>query len=125
MKIDTKPLKISKKSVEVTRTWAQQDQADDLMITSLETQSQTDMLKTLKANRAFRKKTMAFFKESLGLSEKEIEQAFAKVPGETMSLYVSYVCGLIEGAPEESFADFEKEVTKTDVPKEPSEKSED
>lgn len=125
MKIDAKPLKIGKKTIEVTGTWAQQDQADDLMITSLETQTQKDMLKTLKANRDFRKKTMAFFKDSLGLSDKEVKQAFEKVPGKTMSLYVSYVCGLIEGTPEESFAEFEKEVSEEENPKEVSEKSED
>lgn len=124
MKIDVKPLKIGKDVVEAAGTWAQQDQADALMIASLETRTHKDMLESLKADRKFMKEAMEFFKEVLGLSNKQAAQVFKNVKGETLSLYVSYVCGVIKGSTPESFASFEKAVKEETTPKEQSEKSE-
>lgn len=120
MKIDTKPLEIGKDWTEVAGTWSQQDQADELMITSLETQTHKGMLESLKADRKFMKQAMAFFKDLFGLTQKQADQIFTHVKGQTLSLYVTYVCGAIKGADGQSFAEFEKAVKDSNAPKEQS-----
>ncbi len=111
MKIDTKPLGISKNSIDVQGSWGQIDQADDLMI-SLYTidANDDDMVKSLQAEREMMKKAMEFFKSVFGLNTKQVHKIFEEVNGQTMNLYVSYVCGLIKGAPYQEFADFQKAV---------------
>lgn len=111
MKIDTKPLGISKNSIDVQGSWGQIDQADDLMI-SLYTidANDDDMVKSLQAERDMMKKAMEFFKSVFGLNTKQVHKIFEEVNGQTMNLYVSYVCGLIKGAPYQEFADFQKAV---------------
>lgn len=112
MKIDTKPLQIGVDSIDVAGTWSQVDKADELMIASYEiSDKQNDMLKALKAEREFLKNAMDFFKELFKLKPKQIEHIYKQVPGDTLNLYVSYVCGCVKGATG-SFADFEKDVKK-------------
>lgn len=127
MKIDTKPLQIGTDSIDVAGTWGQVDQADELMIASYETGSkQDDILSALKAERTFIKKSMEFFKDLFKLNKKQIEHIYQKVPAETLSLYVTYVCGCVKGSTG-SFAEFEKEVKEQQetAPKQQSATSED
>lgn len=125
MKVDTKPLGIGKSSVEVAGSWGETDQADELMIALYSVDAAgDDMVKNLQAERDMIKKAMGFFKSVLGLSDKQAKEIRNRVPGQTMNLYISYVCGLIKGAPEQSFTKFKENVqteTKTD-PKDESEK---
>lgn len=110
MKIDTKPLQIGVDAIDVAGTWGQVDQADEIMIASYEIGSkQDDMLAALKAERAFLKKSMDFFKDLFKLNKKQIDHIYKEVPAETLNLYVSYVCGCVKGSTG-SFAEFEKEV---------------
>lgn len=98
MKIDTKPLQIGVDSIDVAGTWSQVDKADELMIASYEiSDKQNDMLKALKAEREFLKNAMDFFKELFKLKPKQIEHIYKQVPGDTLNLYVSYVCGCVRG----------------------------
>lgn len=124
MKIDVRPLKIGKKWIEVAGTWGQQDMADDIMIASLQPQTHEKMLDAVKAEREFRKKAMGFLKNILQLSDKQVAQIRSNIPGEKLNLYLSYACGVVKGAEETSFEDFEKEVVKNNGPKEQSVKSE-
>lgn len=111
MKIDTKPLGISKNSVDVQGSWGQIDQADELMISLYTIDADgDDMVKSLQAERDMMKKAMDFFKSVFGLNAKQVHKVFEEVNGQTMNLYVSYVCGLIKGAPYQDFADFQKSV---------------
>ena len=71
----------------------------------------TASIKALKAEREFLKNAMDFFKELFKLKPKQIEHIYKQVPGDTLNLYVSYVCGCVKGATG-SFADFEKDVKK-------------
>ncbi|WP_283582925.1 phage tail tube assembly chaperone [Limosilactobacillus difficilis] len=123
MKIDTKPLGIGKNSIEVAGSWGQVDKADELMIALYSIDAdQSDMVKSLKSEREMMKKAMEFFKDIFHLNTKEANVVFNKVDGQTMNLYISYVCGLVKGAAEQSFADFKKSVETTSAPKEqPSE----
>lgn len=123
MKIDTKPLNIGKETIEVDGTWSQQDKADELMIASLETQTNKGMIEALKANRKFRQKAMEFFKDILKLTDKEVAKIYENISSSVLNLYVSYACGIVEGAQNGSFAEFEKAVKEEAAPKEQSEKS--
>lgn len=111
MKIDTKPLGIRKDSIDVAGSWGQVDKADELMISlySIDADSD-DMVKGLKAERAMMKQAMEFFKDLFGLDKKQVDQVFNHVAGPTMNLYVSYVCGMVKGAPYQTFADFQASV---------------
>lgn len=118
MKIDTKPLKIGKNSIDVLGSWGQQDQADEVMIKLYEIDAnRDDPLKSLKAERESMKAAMSFFKDIFHLTAKETEKIFNEVPGETMNQYLSYACGLVKGAPERSFHDFEEELKAQSAPK--------
>lgn len=123
MKIDTKPLGISKNSVEAVGSWGEQDQADELMITLYSIDAAgDDMVKSLKAERETIKQAMTFFTNVLHLSKDQAKRVFDNVPGETMNLYISYVCGLIKGAPYQSFEKFKaslKGANETDPKDEP------
>ena len=111
MEIDTKPLGISKNLVDVQGSWGQIDQADELMISLYTIDADgDDMVKSLQAERNMMKKAMEFFKNVLGLSAKQVNKVFEEVNGQTMNLYISYVCGLVKGAPYQDFADFQKSV---------------
>lgn len=97
MKIDTKPLGISKNLVDVQGSWGQIDQADELMISLYTIDADgDDMVKSLQAERNMMKKAMEFFKNVLGLSTKQVNKVFEEVNGQTMNLYISYVCGLVK-----------------------------
>ena len=111
MKFDTKPLGIGKSSVEAQGSWGQIDQADDLMIALYTIDANSDdIVKGLKAEREMMKKAMEFFKSVLGLNAKQVHKAFNEIDGQVMNLYVSYVCGLIKGAPYQDFSEFQKSV---------------
>ncbi|WP_394268008.1 phage tail tube assembly chaperone [Limosilactobacillus vaginalis] len=110
MKIDTKPLEIKKKTVEATGSWGEVDQADELMITLYSIDTASDMVEGLKAERKLMKDAMAFFENVLGLDDKQAKHVFDTVPSSTMNIYISYVCGLIKGAPYQEFAEFNKQV---------------
>lgn len=111
MKIDTTPLGISKKSIDVNGSWGEIDQADELMISLYSVDAAgDDLVAGLKAERAFMKQAMEFFKSIFRLDKKQIDQIFNKVDGQTLNLYVSYVCGMIKSAPEQSFAKFQESV---------------
>lgn len=107
MKIDTKPLGIGKGFVEVIGSWGQQDMADDLMIALYETDAnQNDPIKGLKANKEMRKKAMEFFKSVFALTDEQCQKIMTDVSGNVLNIYISYVCGLIEGGNEQSFKEF-------------------
>lgn len=111
MKIDTKPLEIGKGTMDAEGSWGQIDQADELMIALYQIDADSDdLVKSLKAEREMMKKAMDFFKNVFKLSEKQAHKAFNEVNGQTMNLYISYVCGLIKGAPYREFAEFKKDV---------------
>lgn len=123
MKIDTKPLAIGKGSIEVAGSWAQADQADEIMIAIYLIDASDDMVKRLQAEREARKKSMNFLKDLFGLSTKEVDKVYNHVDSQILNLYMSYVCGVIKGGNAESFADFEKEVKESQHPKEQPVKS--
>lgn len=115
MKIDTTPLGIGKKSIEVNGSWGEIDQADELMISLYSVDAASDdLVAGLKAERSMMKQAMEFFKSIFRLDKKQIDQIFNKVDGRTLNLYVSYVCGMIKGAPEQSFAKFQESVKNED-----------
>jgi hypothetical protein len=126
MKIDTKPLGIGKNSIDVQGSWAQVDQADELMISLYTIDADgDDMVKGLKAERQMMKQAMDFFKSIFGLTAKETDKIFNHVNSQVLNLYVTYACGMVKGAPYQSFADFQKSVEggQTD-PKDESAKAE-
>ena len=111
MKIDTTPLGIGKKSIDVNGSWGEIDQADELMISLYSVDAAgDDLIAGLKAERSMMKQSMEFFKNIFHLDKKQIDQIFNKVNGQTLNLYVSYVCGMIKGAPEQSFTKFRESV---------------
>ena len=115
MKIDTKPLGIGKNSVDVAGSWGQVDKADELMISLYSIDADAnDLVKGLKDEREMMKKAMTFFKDLFKLDKKQTEKVFNSVDGQTMNLYISYVCGLVKGAPYQEYADFAKSVNTTD-----------
>lgn len=124
MKIDTKPLSIGKNSINVDASWSQVDQADAVMIAMYTVSANPDdMVKSLQAEREAMKKAMSFLKNLLGLTAKQSDSVFKHVDANTLNLYISYVCGLIKGAPEESFEKFKKDLDGQTGPKEQSVKS--
>lgn len=124
MKIDTKPLSIGKNSIDAEGSWSLVDQADDVMIAMYTVSANPDdMIKSLQAEREAMKKAMAFLKDLLGLTAKQADNIFKHVDANTLNLYISYVCGMIKGAPEESFEKFKKELDGQTGPKGQSEKS--
>ena len=111
MKIDTTPLEIGKKSIDVNGSWGEIDQADELMISLYSVDAAgDDLVAGLKAERAMMKQAMEFFQSIFHLDKKQVSHIFNKVDGQTLNLYVSYVCGMIKGAPEQSFAKFQESV---------------
>lgn len=126
MKIDTTPLGIGKKSIEVNGSWGEIDQADELMISLYSVDAVgDDLVAGLKAERSMMKQAMEFFKSIFRLDKKQIEQIFNTVDGKTLNLYTSYVCGMIKGAPDQSFAKFRESVKNEDSidPKDEEEKA--
>lgn len=124
MKIDTKPLSIGKDSVGVEASWARVDEADDIMIALYSVDANADnLVKSLQAEREAMKKSMAFLKNLLGLSTKQTDKIYQHLNAQTLNLYISYVCGLIKGAPDQSFTEFENELKEKPAPKEQSAKS--
>lgn len=120
MKIDTKPLGIGKNSIDIVGSWGQVDKADELMIDLYGIDaSADDMLKNLKAERTMMSHAMKFFTDLFGLDKKEAETVFNKVPGQTLNLYISYVCGIVKGAPYQEFSDFAKSLQTTDKETDP------
>lgn len=112
MKIDTKPLGISKKSVNVLGSWGQVDQADELMIDLYTIDANADdIVKGLQAERKMMKSAMDFFKNIFGLTSKQVEKIFNEVDSQTMNLYVSYACGMVKGAPYQEFSAFRESVS--------------
>lgn len=115
MKIDTTPLGIGKKAIEVNGSWGEIDQADELMIALYSIDAAgDDMVASLKAERQMMKQAMEFFKSVFHLDKKQEEHIFNKTDGQTLNLYISYVCGMVKGAPEQSFAEFKKSVQGAD-----------
>ncbi|WP_288490051.1 phage tail tube assembly chaperone [uncultured Limosilactobacillus sp.] len=124
MKIDTKPLSIGKDSVEVEASWARVDEADEIMIALYSVDANADnIVKSLQAEQEAMKKSMEFLKSLLGLSAKQTEKIYQHLSAKTLNLYISYVCGLIKGAPAQSFTKFENEVNEQPAPKGKSAKS--
>lgn len=117
MKIDTTPLGIGRKSIDVNGSWGEIDQADELMISLYSVDAAgEDLVAGLKAERAMMKQAMEFFRSIFHLDKKQVSQIFNKVDGQTLNLYVSYVCGMIKGAPEQPFAKFQESVKNEGTP---------
>lgn len=111
MKIDTTPLGIGKKSIEAIGSWGEADKAEELMISLYSVDAAgDDLVAGLKAKHAMRKQAMEFFQSIFHLDKKQASHIFNKVDGQILNLYVSYVCGMIEGAPEQSFAKFQESI---------------
>lgn len=116
MKIDTTPLGIGKKSIEVNGSWGEIDQADELMISLYSVDAAgDDPVAELKAERTLMKQAMAFFKNIFHLDKKQFDQIYNKNDGQVMNLYISYACGMIKGAPEQSFAKFQESIKNEDA----------
>ncbi|MBB1099879.1 hypothetical protein H5R88_07145 [Limosilactobacillus sp. WF-MT5-A] len=109
MKIDTTPLGIGKQSIEVNGSWGEIDQADELMISLYSIDAAGDnIVAGLKAERMLMKQAMEFFRNIFHLDKKQTDQIYNKVDSQVMNLYITYVCGLIKGASEQSFAKFKE-----------------
>ncbi|MCH3989877.1 MAG: phage tail assembly chaperone [Lactobacillus sp.] len=107
IKIDTTPLGIAKKTMQVFPSGAVVDKAQDISIQTLEVPETKSALEAFKIQRDVKLHAKAFLKQLLGLTEKQVEKFNESVTNNDFMAYVGYLIYLLDGSDYETFAEFQ------------------